>query len=153
MVLLLYVTKHKCHYMKVPLKGLHWNVYSTGFCLQTQMLVRIRRNLCLLCTLVTSVINCLNMEGLPFYRNIATSEQMLTGLFPNFSVLTKLLVVFFFMMHLKFRAKWRFFKAKLSQVCRFWARCVQSSRGVFWWRRKMSTSSKANATSLQENSW
>ena len=65
MVLILYVIKHKCHYMKVPLKGLHWNVYPTGLCLQTQMLVKIRRNLCLLCTLVTLVINCLNMEGLP----------------------------------------------------------------------------------------
>ena len=51
--------------MKVPPKGLHWNVYSIGLCLQTQMLVRIRHNLRLLFTLVTSVNNCLNMEGLP----------------------------------------------------------------------------------------
>ena len=50
---------------EVPLTGLHWNVYSTGLCLQTQMLVRIRRNLRLLFTLVTSVNNCLNMEGSP----------------------------------------------------------------------------------------
>ena len=151
MVLLLYVSKHKCHDMKVPLKGLHWNVYSIGLCLQTQMSVRIRRNLRLLCTLVTSVNNYLNMEGLPLTAILqpwSKCQQVFSQIF-----LYWLISVFFFMIHLKFRAKWGFFKAKLSQVCRFWARCVQSSRGVFWWRGKMSTGSKANATSLQENSW